>query len=127
MNQAKPPAAPRGLGKRGRAFWKVLQAENEFDGPGTEVLIEACRTLDRLEALDEVISEQGVTALGSTGQVVVHPAVSESRQLQVVLTRLVDALALPLSEEDERAGEAWRVDRAKRASAASHGYLKAVK
>lgn len=126
MNEARTPPPPRGLGKRGKAFWKEMQSEIEFDGPQTQVLWEACRTLDRLEALDDVIAAEGVTARGSTGQVVVHPAVSEARQLQVVLTRLVTALNLPLSEDEERAAQAWRNERAKKASAASHGYLKAM-
>lgn len=127
MLTGKVPTAPRGIGRRGRAFWRDLHAEFEFDAADTQVLVEACRTLDRLEALDGVISDEGVTAVGSMGQPVVHPAVSEARQLQVTLTRLVAALDLPPSEEEERAAEAMRTARAKKASAVAHGYLKAVR
>lgn len=127
MSETKVPPAPRTLGKRGKAFWRDIQGDNELDSPSTEVLLEACRTLDRLEALAEVIDAEGVTATGSAGQRVVHPAVAEARQLQITLTRLVDAIGLPESEDDTRAHEAWKTKRAKAGAAARHGFpLKSV-
>ncbi|NYE19460.1 P27 family phage terminase small subunit [Microbacterium immunditiarum] len=124
MTEGKAPTPPRGLGKRGRAFWRQLHADYEFEVAQTEVLIEACRTLDRLEALDAVIADEGVTSEGSMGQRIVHPAVQEARQLQITLTRLVAALELPPSDEDVRAHERWKTQRAK-AGAAARG-LRAV-
>lgn len=122
----KVPPPPKGLGRRGRAFWKELQGELEFDAAATQTLVEACRTLDRLEELDAVIAAEGVTSTGSMGQTVVHPAVAEARQMQAGWSRLVTALDLPASEEEERDFEAWKTRRAKAGAAARHGYLKAV-
>jgi len=124
MTEGKSPAPPRGLGKRGRAFWRRLHEDFDFELAQTEVLIEACRTLDRLEALDAVIADEGVTATGSMGQRIVHPAVAEARQLQITLTRLVAALELPPNEEEAREFERWKTQRAK-AGAAARG-LRAV-
>src|SRR6185312_12199701 len=95
------PPAPDGLGSPGAAFWDALQEENVFDAANTARLHEACRVLDRLEQLDAVIAAEGVTSLGSTGQKVVHPAVAETRQLAVVLDRLISSLNLPPTEEEE--------------------------
>ncbi len=54
--------------------------------------------LDRLELLATVITQDGATTVGSKGQVVVHPALGEARNHQLVLHRLVSALALPDDE-----------------------------
>lgn len=54
---------------------------------------EACRVKDRLDALDEVIRREGVTVTSPQG--VKHPALVESRQAQIVLTRLIASLRLP--------------------------------
>lgn len=126
MTDVDIPDPPPGLKDRGREFWKALYGETEFDASGAEIVLEACRTLDRLEALDAVIAEEGVVSYGSTGQRTVHPAVSEARQLQMTLTRLVDALDLPESEEEIAEHERWKVQRAKAGAAARNRNLRAL-
>lgn len=127
MSDVKIPPPPRGLGKRGREFWRKIQADVEVDGATTDVLLEACRVLDRLDALNTVIESDGVTATGSTGQTVVHPALQEARLTQLAFTRLVQALDLPASEEEDRAFERWKVERSRKGAMVAHGYLKAVR
>lgn len=127
MTEQEFPPPPVDLGARGAAYWTAIQQEHELDASSTEVLVELCRLLDRLESLQEVIARDGVTSSGSTGQLVVHPALLESRQMQAQLPRLVSALGLPPTVEDELEFERWKTERAKKASMVAHGYLRAVR
>ncbi|WP_448005330.1 hypothetical protein [Agromyces bauzanensis] len=111
MNEENvPPEPPEVLGSRGAAFWRELQAVNEFEAKETALLLEACRTLDRITELDELVSEDGLTIVGSTGQKVLHPAIAELRQQQAAFGRLVGSIEL---EEDEQAADLFRHRRAK--------------
>lgn len=118
----KKDEPPEGLGERGCAFWSALTEVLEFAPQETEVLIEACRTLDRIDDLTRVIDDDGTVIKGSMGQRVLHPAVAEVRQLQASFVRLTAALNLP---EDVAANGKFRTARAKAGAAARHG-LRAV-
>ena len=91
---AKKPTAPRGLGTRGRKFWREQVAEHEFSVAEQFLLAEACRCLDRLDGLEHEIATEGVMATGSMGQAVANPALQEARQQQVTFLRLVGSLGL---------------------------------
>ncbi len=60
------------------------------------MLREAARTVDQLDALDDVVRRDGVMLVDR-----VHPAVVEARQLRLTLARLIASLRLP-DEVDER-------------------------
>lgn len=98
-NLQKPPRAPNGLKARGKRFWAEILEEFELSNAEMTILHEACRCLDRLDALTAQITADGVTTTGSMGQIVVHPAVQEARQQQLALDRLIRALGLPPDEE----------------------------
>ena len=102
MTENAPQRAPAGLAARGRRFWRETVARFELTDAELQILQEACRTLDRLDSLDALVTEQGATIEGSTGQTILHPAIGEARQQRVTFERLVKALALP--DEDEHAG-----------------------
>ena len=106
--------APNGLKASGRRLWKAVVGELELDEHERSLLIEACRTADALDALDAVIAADGVMVDGKP-----HPALVESRQQRVVLTRLVASLRLP---EDLQRPET----RPQRRGAARGAYLRAV-
>lgn len=72
-----------------------MHAVYELTAPERRLLAEACATIDTLAALGEVVEAEGVTAEGSKGQTVTHPAVAEARQQRLALGRLVAQLALP--------------------------------
>ena len=91
----EPLPAPSGLQPRGTEFWRSIADEFELSDSEAQLLREACKTLDTLDDLAEAVERDGVTVLGSTGQTVVHPAVTEARQQRLVLHRLVAALQLP--------------------------------
>ncbi|GAA1250756.1 hypothetical protein JOF42_002440 [Microbacterium phyllosphaerae] len=113
---------PEGLGARGLAFWDALTGPMVFSVAEREYLIEACRTLDRIDDLSEQVTTDGAVIAGSMGQKILHPAIAEVRMLQASFLRLVGALNLP---EDKAASEKFRTRRAKAGAAARHG-LKAV-
>jgi len=60
-----------------------------------ELLGEACRTLDELDALRRAVEKDGAIVAGSVGQPPPHPALTEARGLRAELRRLLDALGIP--------------------------------
>ncbi|MGP6172003.1 hypothetical protein ACTU6V_12450 [Microbacterium sp. A204] len=111
---------PTGLGKRGKAFWAALTEKIEYAVQESEVLVEACRTLDRIDELTEAVQSDGVMISGSMGQRILHPAIGELRQQQASFVRLVGALHLP---EDEQAKDKFHTARAKAGAAGRWGSL----
>lgn len=100
MSKRKPPSGPTWMTERARAFWTDALDKYELTGPEEVLLLEACRTIDRLEALHAAILADGVVVTGSKGQEVVNGALTESRGQAVVLHRLLAALKLPDGEVD---------------------------
>lgn len=94
MSRARPRTPP-GLGPRGGRFWRDTVADFELSGAELQLLHEACRTLDDLDRLSGMVEKYGPTVLGSQGQPVVNPALTEARGQRLALHRLVAALALP--------------------------------
>ncbi|HEY4269974.1 MAG TPA: P27 family phage terminase small subunit [Galbitalea sp.] len=92
--QTAEPRPPRVLGRRGAALWRKLVAKYEFDPQEIELLLETCRTLDRIDDLEKSVSENGVMIEGSQGQKVLNGAVAEMRQQQTGFARLVAQLNL---------------------------------
>lgn len=105
---------PKGLGERGRTLFKDVTDANELDSAQTVILVEACRTADRLDGLDDVIQGKGVLELmhfrvpdrlNDDGVLTVHltvdGAMSEARQQQNILKQLLVSLRLP----DEATGK----------------------
>jgi hypothetical protein len=74
------PSRPAGLGPRGRRLWRALigdvTEQLDDDGAGNaghlELLIEACRTLDLVDRMDEQLAGS-LTVPGSQGQIRPHP------------------------------------------------------
>lgn len=93
------PTKPPGLGARASKLWRGLHAEYEFSAQENALFVEVCRCVDRLDALDEAIRDTGPMVVGSSGQPVVNPALTEARGQQAILHRLI--AALQLSDDDE--------------------------
>jgi hypothetical protein len=99
---------PDGLGDRGRKLWADITELHELDPVQAVTLVEACRTADRLEQLDQIIAGKGVLRLLHFRHMVerdsdderhlvmtVDGVLSEVRQQQTVLKQLLAALRLP--------------------------------
>lgn len=107
--------APRGLGQRGRRYWREILGTFALSDSELHLLMEVCRTLDTLDQLAESVAKDGATVAGSAGQVVVNPCITEARGQRVVLHRLISALNLP--DEDGAAIPTAHSQRGKAANA----------
>ncbi len=91
-----------------------------------ELLAEACRTLDNLDALAAAIAENGTMVAGSQGQMVVNPALTEVRGQRALLHRLLAALGL--KDEDGQQVPTAQTLRASRAGQARwQGHIKVAR
>ncbi|MGV3733483.1 MAG: hypothetical protein ACO1N6_08795 [Microcella sp.] len=72
-----------------------MTEDYEWQAHELELLAEACRALDVITELAAIIAREGVTASGSMGQPVVHPAVGELRQQQQALAKMLTILNVP--------------------------------
>ena len=108
------PKPPNGLATRGRKFWRDVVDEFDLTDAERHLLHEACRSLDRIDALEALVATEGQTVTGSTGQTVLHPAIAEARQQRLVLGRLVKQLELP--DEDTPPTSSMNTDRARYAA-----------
>jgi phage terminase small subunit len=108
--------APSSLGNRGRALWvsvaKALPEDWEFDERERAILAMAARQADDLERLDNAIEQHGAMTTGSTGQLVVNPAVIEARQARLAINRLLGELSLPDEDEQPRTSAGLRAQKA---------------
>jgi hypothetical protein len=93
---------------RGKQLWDEITDEHDLDPTQRVILEEACRTADRLDQLDDVISGKGVLQLMHFRSMLdrdtdderhivltVDGALSEARQQQNVLKQLLVSLRLP--------------------------------
>lgn len=94
------PKAPPNLKAGGRKLWRAVTDDYELGEHEQAVLLEACRTVDALESLEDIVRAEGVTNLSPQG-VRAHPALVEARQQRVTLAKLVAALRIPLEDEQE--------------------------
>jgi hypothetical protein len=120
-SSAARPQPPVGLGKPGRELWKAILNDLdpgwELDARELHLLREACLAADHLAALEAAVDRDGVTATGARGQVIVHPALSEARQLRLVQLRLLSAIEMADPKADARSATPTQL-RARRAAAA---------
>ena len=86
MAKAARPAPPGSLGASGKALWKNvladLPADWQLDARELDALARAGRCADEIELLEAAVNRDGATVAGSRGQVTVHPALVEARQLE---------------------------------------------
>jgi hypothetical protein len=101
MTKTTKPSIPAGIGDRGGRFWASVTGVYQLNVDELELLTETCLTLDDLDALRQVIAEEGTTVEGSKGQTRTHPALTEMRQTRIGLGRLLAQLALPDPDDEE--------------------------
>lgn len=98
MARKARPRVPAALDVAGKALWRAIVADVdpgwELDARELHLLERGCRCADELAVLEAAIDRDGPTVEGSRGQTIVHPALSEARQLRLVQLRLLGALEL---------------------------------
>jgi hypothetical protein len=60
--------APVGLGKAGRALWRQVSAEFGLAPHESAILVQVCRVIDRLDAIEAELAAGPLLVTGSTGQ-----------------------------------------------------------
>jgi P27 family predicted phage terminase small subunit len=87
---SEPPPPPKGLKKPGRTMWeRVWNAGKTWLSPQTDydILERLARAHDEEEMLRARLRKDGHFTVGSTGQIVSHPAVAQLRTLELHMTR----------------------------------------
>lgn len=95
------PKPPADLAKRGATFWRDVVSSYELRTDERELLVEACRCLDRLDALREAVKADGLVVKDTRGRTSLHPAATEERQVRLLLRLLLSQLDLPDPETGE--------------------------
>jgi hypothetical protein len=127
-NPDKPPRAPNGLKRRGKAMWHELHEQFDFGAyPHRSAIVEdACRTADMIDRLQAVVhGADDLRMRGSHDQPVGMPELAELRQYRGLLAQLLRSLALPDTEELAQAKAQHLSD--DRRTAAKSAQLRVVK
>jgi len=95
-------AIPAGLAEAGAKLWRSVAEGFELDVHEELLLTQACRTADILDRLDVEARANPVTVINVKGDRVAHPALTESRQQSIVLSRLIASLRMPSGEAEDR-------------------------
>lgn len=89
------PAAPKGLGKSGAAFWRDVLGKYDLRVDELRVLEDACRERDLIARMEDALTDADLMVSGSMGQQVLHPMVGELRQHRTTFAALMRQLKLP--------------------------------
>jgi hypothetical protein len=105
---AQMPRSPAGLGTRGRRLWKAVTAGFDLVTTETELLVMACRTLDRIAALEAELKDAPATVEGSQGQPRPNPLAAELRAEVLLASRLVAQLGIPTDIDPDDLHGSWQ-------------------
>src|ERR1700694_2790531 len=94
MSSTPDTETPVGLNWSGRRLWEATVADYELSEHEIGLLLQACRTVDALDALQARLDADGPMVDSPQG-LKAHPALPELRQQRIALARLVAALGLP--------------------------------
>ncbi|MFN8158409.1 MAG: hypothetical protein U0R68_13405 [Candidatus Nanopelagicales bacterium] len=83
----------------GTRLYAAVTADFDLAEHELTQLREACRLVDLLDALEQVVADEGAVRAGADGLSRPHPALAELRQQRITLARLLAALRIP--EDDE--------------------------
>ena len=64
----RPPKAPSGLDKGGRALWRSITGVYSLDARETALLAAACRQADDVAALEAALLDSTIVVTGSKAQ-----------------------------------------------------------
>lgn len=95
---ASVAAPPAGLLVSGKRLWRSILKEFALEEYEKLVLLQACRCVDRLDAMAKEILASTLTVENFKGDEVVHPLIAESRQQSQTLARLLASLRVPMGE-----------------------------
>ena len=91
--------APAGTGPAGRALWRSVLAEYDLDVRELAILRAAAKQADDVRGLEEALTRDGLTVVGSQGQPRMNPMITELRQSRLALAKLLESIALPTADD----------------------------
>lgn len=86
---------PNGLKAAGKRLWSATTDTYELRQDELEILRSACFEADLIVRMEDELSDDSLTVLGSQGQIVAHPLVQELRQHRSTMAGLLRGLKLP--------------------------------
>ena len=95
-------SVPDDLADAGARLWTSVLAEYDLDVHEELLLHQAARCADHLDRLADEAAGKPVTVVNVKGDQVTHPAIVESRQQSITLSRLLASLRLPSGDESDR-------------------------
>lgn len=115
---AAKPKMPAGLGVEGELVWTSIVKIHTLGPDAIRILTDVCREADIVQRLEDQLRDSPLMVLGSQGQLVASPLVSEVRQHRSVLSALLKALRLPVSADAARVAEQETSEKARAAARA---------
>ncbi|NYJ06591.1 hypothetical protein [Petropleomorpha daqingensis] len=100
MTTNTPPRPPKELAARGRALWRSVLTKYELEEHELALLMQACRTADRLDDIAAALVGQPLTVDNFRGDPVAHPLLNEQRQQSMTLARLLASLRIPTGDAE---------------------------
>lgn len=97
------PRTPTGLRARGKRNWESVTSKYQLRTDELDILEDICREIDMIDALEKELKGANLVVMGSQGQEVANPMISELRQHRATKKSLWAALKLP---DDEAAAPA---------------------
>lgn len=92
---ATTPKAPAKLGAEAKRYWQSIAGVYLLDPHELRILVDVCREIDLIEAMQSELDGQSLTVKGSQGQDVANPMVQELRQHRATLKSLMASIKLP--------------------------------
>jgi P27 family predicted phage terminase small subunit len=87
------------LNEDGKALWRNVTREFDFNSAEMALLQQLCETIDEIAAMKAEMSDMGVVVAGSKGQPVVNPVIKTLAEHRKLADQLTAALALPVTGE----------------------------
>jgi phage terminase small subunit len=76
LSKTSIPKAPAGLGKSGRAWWRIVHDAYVFEPAQYELVAKAARQLDLAELARAILEKEGLTTTGRFGGTQAHPMIA---------------------------------------------------
>lgn len=106
-----PPAAPPDLKGRGLEVWTDINGRFTFSAEELALVLQVARTVQRLDDLEEAMSDQPYIVSGSQKQPVTNPLLDTIRSYRALYVTLLRQLDLPEDDDDEPLTAAQRKGR----------------
>jgi hypothetical protein len=82
-------------------LWRSLLSALDLEEHERAILVRACHAADRCAMLQAVVDTEGWSALNRLGEVKCHPALTELRQTELLLAKLLTVLRIPPVDDDQ--------------------------